>query len=66
MLRMLLFEVHFTQEVKYIILTLLYILLQLVDIHLLAIPAILQSILNLFQGLFYLMASVKILHVITN
>lgn len=33
--------------------------------QLLAIPAILRSTLNLFQGLFYLMASVKILHVVT-
>jgi len=31
----------------------------------LTMPAILQPILNLFQGLFYLMASVKILHVVT-
>jgi len=63
---MLLFEVNFTQGVKYIIFALLYILLQMVVMQLLTILAVLQSILNLFQGLFYLMPSVKILHVITN
>lgn len=65
MLRLLLFEVNFTRGVKYIILALLYILLQLDVMQLLAIAAILQSILNLFQGLFCLMASVKNLHVVT-
>jgi len=60
----LLFEVNFTRGVKCIILALLYILLQLDVMQLLAILAILQSILNLFQGLFYLMASVKNLHVV--
>ena len=56
MLRMLLFEVNFTPGVKYIILALLYILLQLdviqlVVMQLVAVPPILQSTLNLFQGL---------------
>jgi len=62
---MLLFEVNFTRGVKYIILALLYILLQLDVMQLLAMPAMLQSILNLFQGLLYVMAAVKILLVIT-